>query len=310
MTFSVVVISFNQFEFIKRLVLQLLEQDFQPNDYEILVVECCSNDGTSDWLASQADPRVRPILLDRVCNRSAGRNQGILASRGDIVVMIDGDHTIERDFLSRHFLAHQRGVCAVVGKSDFASNPDFEAINHYLNNGGAAKLDRRSKLPGRYFLTRNCSVPKQVLIAIGLFDESFDQWGGEDLDLGVRIERAGIPIYGEPDAIAIHHHFRSIEAVLKNVEAYGFGSIPILLRKHPQLFRELNLDRLFSNPFEEDRCSRLTRFAYRMVFSSIIYRVVRRLSVLLSKTRQPRFILDYLHLRQYATGFARSKTLL
>ncbi|MBL0060410.1 MAG: glycosyltransferase [bacterium] len=184
MTLSVVVISFNQLEFIKRLVSQLLNQDFQPNDYEIIVVECYSQDGSADWLKAQVDPRVRPILLDKPCNRSAGRNRGIVAAQADIIVMIDGDHTVERDFLSMHSRAHQRGVCAIVGKSVFARNPEFVAINNYLNNSGATKLSKGSKLPGRYFLTRNCSVSKGVLLDIGLFDESFDQWGGRTLTWG------------------------------------------------------------------------------------------------------------------------------
>lgn len=308
MTFSVVVISFNQLEFIKRLVAQFLDQDFPHDDYEVVIVECCSQDGSAEWLMSQSDPRVCPVILDKTCNRSAGRNRGIEAAHGEIIVMIDGDHTISRDFLTAHFRAHQRGHCAIVGKSDFASHPDFVAINNYLNNSGAAKHPRNTKLPGRYFLTRNCSVPRKTLIDIGLFDESFDQWGGEDLDLGVRIEQAGVPIYGEPDALALHHHFRPIEAVLRNMETYGKGSIPILIKKHPQLFRELNLDRLFRNPFEPDRFSSVTRFFYRLLCSSVIYKVVFSLSLLFSKYKQPRAILDYLHLRQYATGFARSNS--
>lgn len=301
---SVVVISFNQRDFIKRLVGQLLNQDFPSDEYEVLVVECASTDSTADWLSAQTDSRLQPVVLDKPCNRSAGRNHGIRLAKGDIIIMIDGDHTIQPNFIAVHHRAHQNRVCAIVGKSDFGDEPDYSAINNYLNNSGAAKFPHGASLPGRYFLTRNCSVPREAMINIGLFDDSFDQWGGEDLDLGVRIEEAGIPIYGEPAALAIHHHYRSIEAVLRNMEHYGRGSIPLLLRKHPQLFRELNLDRLFNNPFEPNRFSGPNRMINRILCLRPFYIVALALAKTFRKHHQPRALLDYLHLRAYSHGYA------
>ncbi len=247
-----------------------------PDDYEVIVVECASTDGTLEWLKQQADARIIPLILPEKCNRSFARNRGIEAARGEIVVMIDGDHTVNRNFLSVHWQAHQGRECAIVGKSDFADHPDFVAINSYLNGGGAAKLPLTEPLPGRYFLTRNCSVPKQALLRIGLFDESFDRWGGEDLDLGVRIENEGIPIYGEPRALAIHHHFRGIHELLENLELYGRDGVPLLVQKHPRLFRELNLDRLFYNPFEQNRFSTFYRAIMRILCSAPVYHFLRK----------------------------------
>ncbi|MBK6766997.1 MAG: glycosyltransferase [bacterium] len=215
MKISVVVISYNQRAFIERLTTQLLDQDFAATDYEIVIVECCSNDGTPDWLADFRDARVVALPLGYKCNRSHGRNRGIEAARGEIVIMIDGDHTIQRAFLSVHWRAHAKLQCAIVGKSDFVDHPEYRALNAYLNGGGAAKLPLEAPLPGRYCLTPNCSVPKRVLVAIGLFDEAFDKWGGEDLDLGLRIEDADVPIFAEPNALALHHHHRPIRSFLR-----------------------------------------------------------------------------------------------
>jgi len=303
---SVVVISFNQREFIARLGEQLLDQDFPASDYEVILVECGSKDGTREWLAARSDSRLVPLVLDYKCNRSHARNRGIEAARGKIVVMIDGDHTVQRDFLSVHWHAHARGECAIVGKSDFADHPDFRALNNYLNNGGAAKLPDGAKLPGRYFLTRNCSVPKAVLMRIGLFDESFDRWGGEDLDLGVRIELAAVPIYGEPRALALHHHFRAIHELLSNIRLYGRDGVPLLLSKHKHLFRELNLDRLFSNPFEPDRHGSLNRWLMRSLCSGVVYYPCSWIAHLGRRLHLPRILFDYLHLRQYAYGLRDS----
>ena len=116
MTLSVVVISFNQRSLIERLIGHLLDQSFAPDDYEVIVVECNSQDQTADWLLAQSDARLRPVILSHDCNRSAARNRGILESRGRIVVMIDGDHTISPDFLVRHSDAHAPSVRAIIAE--------------------------------------------------------------------------------------------------------------------------------------------------------------------------------------------------
>ncbi|NUO18214.1 glycosyltransferase [bacterium] len=306
LTVSVVIISFNQRDFTARLVGQLLDQDFPPSEYEVIVVECFSSDGTREALNQIVDFRLRVLKLDKLCNRSAGRNIGIVAAQGDIVVMVDGDHTINRDFVRLHCEAQSRGACAIVGKSVFAENTEYKAISEYLNGGGASKLPPGSRLPGRYFLTRNCSVPKRILLEVGLFDETFDRWGGEDLDLGVRLEEADVPIYADSRALAVHHHFRTINQVMANMYDYGSSSIPLLLKKHPQLFRELNLDHLKSNPYEPDRFTWIHRFIVAALCTTPFYRMTLFFARVMRRRKLPRFILDYLHFRQYSAGYIKS----
>ena len=62
LTLSVVVISFNQADFLKRLVGQLLAQDYDPAAYEIIVVDDGSIDGSREWLRAQHEPRLKSAL--------------------------------------------------------------------------------------------------------------------------------------------------------------------------------------------------------------------------------------------------------
>jgi glycosyltransferase involved in cell wall biosynthesis len=245
---SVVVISWNQREFLQRLVGQLLDQDYPRSNYEIIVVDDGSTDDSRDWLASVSGNDVRVVLGAENRGRSASRNSGIRAANGDIIVMIDGDHTIPRNYLSILAERHEREYCVIVGKSHFVDHPDYRALNRYLNEGGVTKLPADSRLPGRYFLTRSCSVPRDLIFKVGLFDESFVTWGGEDLDLGMRLEQSGVPIYGESRCLSWHHHLRTLEELLRVAFEYGRDGIPVLLKRHPQLFRELNLQRVLPDP--------------------------------------------------------------
>jgi glycosyltransferase involved in cell wall biosynthesis len=300
---SVALISWNQLEFLKRLVSQLLDQEFDHTDYEIVIADDGSTDGSQEWLSALHEPRIRPLLSQDRSNRAQSRNKAIRESRGDIVIMVDGDHTVKRDFLSIHAERHASEKCAIVGKSDFVHDWKFRALNRYLNNCGAAKLPPNERLPGRYFLTRNCSVPRDVLLEIGLFDESFPTWGGEDLELGVRLEDSGIPIYGEPRALAIHHHLRAMDQLLENLYSFGKLGVPLLVEKHPRLFRELKLDLCLRNPYEANHYGALTRALVRALFSAPIYGLVKFKANFWRSVWLPRFIFDYLHVRQYTLGY-------
>jgi len=303
LTLSVVVISWNQLALLQRLVEQLLNQSFERSRYEIMVVDDGSTDGSREWLQSVSSNDVRVILGAEDRGRAASRNRGLRAAQGDVVVMLDGDHTVEPGFLAIHAARHERERCVIIGKSDFAEQREWRALNLYLNGGGAAKLPPDFRLPGRYFLTRNCSVPRDLLLEVGLFDERFRAWGGEDLDLGVRLEESGVPIYGEPRALAIHHHHRSLPHLLKQLEIYGRESIPILLDRHPQLFPELNLDRAFTTRATPSRFGPLYRFLFRLWISEGAYRALLTTAHVFRRRRLPRAIFDYLHLRQYTRGY-------
>jgi len=308
MTLSVVLISWNHLDFLKRLVQQMLDQDYNHDNYEIIIVDDGSKDGSQEWLQEQNNPRLIVLLSNDLCGRSTSRNRGIKKARGKIIVMVDGDHTVNRDFLSIHAGRHREKYCAIVAKSDFVDHPDFLALNNYLNSGGAAKLSPDTPLPGRYFLTRNCSVPKDVLLKIGLFDDRYKVWGGEDLDIGARIEDTNIPIYGEPNALAIHHHLRPINGLLEILYEYGRLGIPYVLDRHPRMFRELNLDRVLPNPYDKNRFSPFVRILHQLSMISPLYQSIKLIANIFRRRKLPRWIFDYLHLRQYSHGYMASLT--
>lgn len=300
---SVVVLSFNQLSYLQKLIPQLLEQDLNPADYEIIIVDGGSTDGTHEWMKVLQANNLKIEVVSEKLNRSQTRNIGIRKSIGDVVVMLDGDHTVQRDFLSIHRERHEAEKCTLVGWSQFAERRGYCALNHYLNNGGGAKLGTDNPLPGRYFLTRNCSVRKDLLFEIGLFDEGFSAWGGEDLEIGIRLEKSGIPIYWEPRALAIHHHHRPLGALMKNLHRYGKDGIPLLLEKHPALFEQLNLDHTLPNPFGFSRYGKLHRLFMRLIMTAPVYAVAFIIAETFKQYHLPRVLFDYLHLRQYTHGY-------
>ena len=291
---SVLVTSFNHKAILQNLIPQLLAEEYPQELFETIVIDAGSEDGSREWLTSLQSSNLRVILQTKNRNRSSTRNKGIQSSQAEILIMLDGDHTIEKGFILWHARQHQKHECIVVGLSDFSPNWRYRALFRYLNTRGARKLPANQSLPGRYFLTRNCSMPRQVFDKIGLFSEEFTGWGGEDLELGVRFEEARIPIVFEARARALHHHHRPLKPLLRNLELYGEKSIPLLVEEHPQLYRELNLHRL-------------EKSSMRLLMTGAVYQPILALTNLLLPFYVPPVVFDYLHLRQYGKGYLKSQ---
>lgn len=87
---TAIIPTFNRANFLKRAVESVLSQDYQP--LELIVVDDCSTDDTSDYLAPLvADGQVTLIRHDKNMGVSAARNSGIKVAQGDFIAFLDSD---------------------------------------------------------------------------------------------------------------------------------------------------------------------------------------------------------------------------
>jgi glycosyltransferase involved in cell wall biosynthesis len=117
---SVVVPAHNEEDFLGACLDSLLDQDY-PGDYEIIVVDNNSTDGTA---RVAADRGVRVVTESRpgVC---WARQTGTLTAAGEIVVSTDADTAYDRGWLSRIDGAFRADAClvAVAGPCRFVDAP-------------------------------------------------------------------------------------------------------------------------------------------------------------------------------------------
>ncbi|MBV8151044.1 MAG: glycosyltransferase family 2 protein [Candidatus Eremiobacteraeota bacterium] len=235
---SVVVPTYNRIKELRRVVPSLLEQDLAAERYEVIVADSNSSDGTAEFLRDAA--RVRH-LTGAFSGRSAARNAGIAAARGTIVLFNDSDIIASRDLLSRHLARHEQRRCAVVGQEvqvrswdDYVAKRDHPELRRPLHPAS------RRRLSWLYFLTGNASVRRADLEKVGGFDESFTGYGHEDLELGYRLEQAGIPIVYEPQAVNYHWQDVGYEDQKGKMELAGRSTVRFY-RKHPDFQVKLRL---------------------------------------------------------------------
>lgn len=101
MRFSIVVAAYNVERYIGECLESLKCQSF--GDFECIVVNDCSQDGTLDAIgrAIAGDDRFTVLTLERNSGLSAARNAGTAAAAGEFVMFLDGDDYYAPDALER-----------------------------------------------------------------------------------------------------------------------------------------------------------------------------------------------------------------
>lgn len=116
MDLSIIVPAYNIEEHLPRCLHSLLEQDLDPNDYEIIVVDDGSSDGS--LRVAETIARSHPnIVTHSQPNQglSAARNAGMRLARGRYLFFVDGDDYIAEDVLGSTIRLARRDDLQVLG---------------------------------------------------------------------------------------------------------------------------------------------------------------------------------------------------
>jgi glycosyltransferase involved in cell wall biosynthesis len=74
-------------------------------DFEVLILDDCSPDHTSDVVRSYSDPRIRYIHNERNLGHLANYNKGISLARGRYVWLISADDVLHRPYVLERFVS-------------------------------------------------------------------------------------------------------------------------------------------------------------------------------------------------------------
>ena len=203
--FSIVIPTYNRKPILEKCLLALEDQDY-AGDYEVVVVDDGSTDGTVDWLkAQQAIGKLAHVQLFCQDHQgpSAARNLGVEQSKGDIIIFIDSDLVVLSGFLSAHDAKLQLGRSQTGGDRFFTYGRVVNTANFENPTQEPYKITDYS---AAFFATGNVAIAKHWLVEAGLFDTGFQLYGWEDLELGVRLKNLGLTLIKAPEAVGYHWH--------------------------------------------------------------------------------------------------------
>ena len=253
MLVSVVIPTMNKVDLLARTLAALKVQDIgRPGEWEVVVVNDGSTDATAEFLADQRDwsgPRLRVVRPERNVGRARARNLGARAAAGRYLLFLDDDIVAPAGLVKAHLdelEAHPD--CGTIGYA--VTEPALVDGAHlrYMDSRGAARLPA-GPAPGRYFVTQNAAVPRDVFLAVGGFDENFAAYGFEDMEVAFRLEdMGGLRFRALPGPVPVHvHHHSAAQYFAKKVEC-GRWSLPLLARLHPGRIREMQLHHVVDVP--------------------------------------------------------------
>ena len=113
---SVVIPTFNRRETLETVLPLLASQTLPADQYELLLCDSGSTDGTAELVADLNIPNLRHILPAENRGRSGARNAGIRAAIGEFVLFTDADIIPSPNLLAEHLRLHRAHPhSAVVG---------------------------------------------------------------------------------------------------------------------------------------------------------------------------------------------------
>jgi|SRR5579859_872378 len=243
---SVVIPTYRRRASVERALGALAQQSMSPADYEVVVSIDGSQDGTRELLDSYRAPYALHSLWRPNGGRAAALNAGIGLAAGEVLVLLDDDMEPAPEFLAGHFRAHsvdgRRGVMGAAPiPIDLGSPPLVAAYIGPKFNAHMVKLAQPGHLLTlRDFYSGNFSIRREVLLEVGLFDESFKIYGNEDLELAHRLRQAGVTLVYAAEALAYQHYTKDFVALARDTIAKGQTAV-LLASKHPETLPELQL---------------------------------------------------------------------
>jgi GT2 family glycosyltransferase len=213
--FSVIVLNWNGRHLLEECLSSIEAQSFR--DFETIVVDNGSTDGSVEWVKAGGGRDVRLVELPSNLGFAEGNNAGIREARGRFIVLLNNDTTVDPGWLSalhaaslRHPEAglftpkilnyYRRGE---IDNTGLVIYPDGLARGRHRLESDNGRFEEE----GESLCPSGCAgvYRKEMLDEIGLLDETFFAYG-EDVDLGLRARWAGWTCWYVPRAVVYHKY--------------------------------------------------------------------------------------------------------
>ncbi len=239
--FSVILANYNGQKFL----VDCLESVFKtryPN-YELIIVEDGSTDRSLEIIAS-FQKKYPLVLLENKTNLGlvASRNKAIIRAKGDILVFLDNDTQVDKNWLEGLALTFSQdnhigaAQCLIF---DFHQRSIIQQTGMKLvpYTGLATTLDRGKKVSTNLKFPENIislgaalAVRKNVAKRIGGFDEKLFHYT-DDLDFSWRVWIAGYAVVLAPKA-KVYHYLKSHKSTYKLYYHLSKNSIRMVIKNY------------------------------------------------------------------------------
>ena len=199
MEVSIIITNYNYDKYLARSIRSAINQSFDKNEYEIIVVDDHSKDSSKTILSSFSG-FIRVIHNEYNMGLAASCNKAIRSSLGKYIIRLDADDYVAADWIKIHhlFLSSNKG-------SMNATSSDY-----YEVDSNEDIIMRRS---GTTFpIACGIMYKSNDIINLGLYDESLPR---EDEDFRQKFLQGGKNIYNLP--VPLYRYTNHAESMTKKM---------------------------------------------------------------------------------------------
>lgn len=234
MEVSIIIPVYNRKEMVRKALDFLFNQNYAKENYEIIVVDDGSTDGTEKMINALSPPcRLVYLHQDRKGPHIA-RNLGIENAQGKIIIFIDSDIFAPPNFIDEHMRFHKKFKNVIVSGPTVRT----DKLEDVFSDIKRRKFRESLAWSGPSLITSNLSVKREFLLKAGGFDGEFVGMGWHDWELGLRLKKLGLKVKRNVEAIVYHYKrtkkLLDIPSLCEKRRERGVNGV-LYYKKHPSL---------------------------------------------------------------------------
>lgn len=211
---SIIVLNWNGKDLLGQCVPSVLDAvNYDGGDHEVIVVDNGSTDGSKEFI-QEYFPAVKLVALEKNMRFAGGNNAGVAASSNDIVMFLNNDMIVEKDFL-RPLLDDFKDGDTFSVTSQLETKEKLETgKTHGKVTWGIIDVWHeqipskgfKDTVPVLYGGGGSSAIDKAKFLSLGGFDTLYDPFYWEDTDLSYRAWKRGWKSLFEPKSRVYHKH--------------------------------------------------------------------------------------------------------
>jgi len=210
MSFSIIIVTHNGLHHLQPCLTSLIPQ--LTSDWEVVIVDNASTDGTADFIGSLDNRAISYVLLATNTGFASANNKGGEVAVGDHLFLLNNDTIVGAGTLRAleesvaHFPGYQIFACRMVRASDGKVDNMGIRFSRLLRASQIGTGSSDAWVTAREVFGASGGamlVQRSVIVDVGLFDPIFFAYH-EDVDFALRARLAGYRCLYVPQAIVCH----------------------------------------------------------------------------------------------------------
>jgi len=186
---SVIVLTFNRKKMLKEAIDSILAQTVK--DFELIIIDNCSKDGTGDFVRTYKDKRIRYFKNENKGIIATNLNFGLGQARGKYIALCDDDDIWSPEKLENELriMEKEKEVAVVCTNAvNFDENGEGSlVVKNRMTFAKSPYISQKETLIKNAIVQSSVLIRKDVLDEIGHFNENPEYVSCEDFELWVRI---------------------------------------------------------------------------------------------------------------------------